>query len=378
MAIDDAVLLDPERLISEGGSVLAAIASAGAELRTGVAETDPDAVAALAAAGRPRALVVMGAGGSSAAGEVLAACAGRGSSVPIVTTAGPGLPGWVGPLDLVVAVSASGASPETLAVVAEAGRRGCSIVGISGSGGDALQTAVAHARGLALQVGRLPQPRRARTLTWRLAAPLLLIGQALGIVEGGSGILDAVADELDVVTLQCGPGVELGANPAKDLALAAAQGYPMVWGTPGVPAVAARRASRQLAENAGLPSSSGAFPEIARTHARVLAGPWGHPDDDIFRDRVSEPEPSARPHLVLLSDDESDALSTELLLATESVAASAGLWVQRIDGGSGHPLARFARLTQPLDLASVYAAALVGADPAGSAAGLHPALGTGR
>lgn len=378
MAIDEQVLLDPDRLIEAGGPVLAAIASAGAQLRTGMAEADDQAIAEVAAAGRPRAVVVMGAGGSSAAGEVLAVCAGRGSSVPVVTTTGPGLPGWVGPLDLVIAVSASGSSPETLTVVAEAGRRGCSVVGVSGSGGDELTSAVQQARGTHLAAGRMPGSRRARALTWRLAAPLLLLGQRLGIVDGNAAVLETAADEFDAVSLKCGPGIELGNNPAKDLALAAAENYLMLWGTPGVPAMVARRASRQLAENAGLPSGFGAFPEVARTHARILAGTRGSVESDIFRDRVDESERGARPYLVVLTDGECDDLSAELASATEAVAASAGISVERLDGGVGHPLTRLARLVQPWDLASVYAAALVDADPAGSAAGLHPTLGTGR
>ncbi|MFI0433994.1 MAG: mannose-6-phosphate isomerase, partial [Candidatus Nanopelagicales bacterium] len=117
MEVDEAVLADPSRLVAAGGSMLAGTAAAGASLRVGLLETDPDGVLAAAAGGRPRSLVVVGAGGSSAAGDLVAACAGRGSSVPVVTVGGPGLPGWVGPLDLVVAVSASGSSPETLAAV---------------------------------------------------------------------------------------------------------------------------------------------------------------------------------------------------------------------------------------------------------------------
>lgn len=376
MPIDDSVLADPDRLVTEGGAVLAATASAGAQLRAGIAETDSDVLASIAASGRPRAVVVMGAGGSSAAGEILAACGGRGSPVPVVSTGGPGLPGWVGPMDLVVALSASGESPETIAVVAEAGRRGCTVVGVSAGEGP-LHEAVRHARGQHLHVRHVPSPRLARTLTWRLAAPVLLLGQRLGIVDGGTEALHAAADELERASTDCGPAVELGRNPAKDLALAAAEAYLMAWGTPSVPAAAARRMARQLAENAGLPAGSGTFPEVARTQARILAGPWGEAEADIFRDRLAEPEGGVRPHLVLLTDAEADSVSSELVDACAQVAADSGIPVTRLDGGHGHPLTRFARLAQPTDLASVYAAAVAGADPAGSAARLHPRLGSG-
>jgi glucose/mannose-6-phosphate isomerase len=49
-------------------------------------------------------------GGSGIAGDVLAAVAGPTCPVPVVTHRGYGLPGWVGPVDLVVAVSCSGST----------------------------------------------------------------------------------------------------------------------------------------------------------------------------------------------------------------------------------------------------------------------------
>ncbi len=374
MPLDDLILSDPERFIAAGDAVLAATASAGGQVRAAVAQTDRQMIAELARHGRPRAIVVVGAGGSSAAGEVLAACAGRGSSVPIVITGGPGLPGWVGPLDLVVVVSASGESPEALAVLSEAGRRGAQLVAI---GGTALGTVTAAARGSHLDIGRIPEPRRARTLVWRLAVPLLLLAQELGVVEGTDVELAQAADELDVISMACGPGIDLGENLAKDLALLAAEGLALIWGTPEVPAAAARRGARQFAENAGIPALTGAFPEVARTHARILAGQWGDDADDIFRDRVEEPTASTRPHLVLLSDDACDPLSSALADVTASVAHEADMPMLLLDGGEGHPLVRLVRLIQPLDLASVYAAIALGVDPADTASGLDGRLGSG-
>ena len=67
-------------------------------------------------------------GGSGIAGDVLAAVAGPALPVPIVVHRGFGLPGWVGPMDLVIAVSCSGATAETLAALEEAVRRGCRLL----------------------------------------------------------------------------------------------------------------------------------------------------------------------------------------------------------------------------------------------------------
>ena len=211
-------------------------------------------------------------------------------------------------LDLVVAVSASGASPETLAAVGEAGRRGAHVVGIAGGG--PLVAAVADARGVMLGVGGAGSEATApaRLLLWRLAAPLLLLSGQLGLVEVSRGALAAAADELDAVALACGPAAELGDNVAKDVGLLCAEGVPMIWGTPGIPAAAARRFARQLAENAAVPALHGALPEVARTHARILADHAANDGGAIFRDRVDEGSAARRPSLTLLREADGDAL----------------------------------------------------------------------
>ena len=375
MVADEGVLFDPDRLIRVGGGLLAATAGSGGSIRAALADLDRDVLAQATDHGRPRAMVVVGAGGSSAAGDIVAACAGRGSAVPVVTTNGGSLPGWVGPLDVVVAVSASGASPESLEAVGEAARRGSALVGV-GYGGQ-LADLIEQARGTFLRLRSGPQPLPARALTWALTVPLMLLADGLKVVDTAESALTAAADVLDEQALAFGPGVEPGINTAKDLAIVAAESLALVWGTAGVPAAAARRAGRQFAENAGIPVVVGAFPEIARTHARVLTGAW-RGEEDIFRDRVAAPEPMQPPHLVLCRDDTTDVLSAELADAVASVARDAGVPVTWLDGGSGHPLVRFARLCAVTDFASVYAAAVLGVDPAGTAAALHPLLGSGR
>lgn len=375
MVPDEAVLYEPDRLVGAGGAILAATAASGASIRAALHDVDADVLRAAADQGRPRALIVVGAGGSGAAGDIVSACAGRGSAVPVVTLNGPSLPGWVGPLDIVVPVSASGNSPETLQVTAEAGRRGAQVVGV-GFGGT-LAEQVEQQRGTYIRLREPLDPLPARALTWALSTPLMLLADRLGVVDGADAALHAAAEVLDEQALTCGPMEPPGANPAKDLAVVMSESLGLLWGGAGVPAAAARRAGRQFAENAGVPAVVGALPEVARTHARLLAGSWG-PDDDIFRDRVAEPDAAPQPHLVLLTDDETDALSAELARVVTTVAQDAGVPVTALSGGAGHPLVRFARLSAVADFASVYAAAILGLDPAGTARSLHPLLGSGR
>ena len=81
---------------------------------------------------------------------------------------------------------------------------------------------------------------------------------------------------------------------------------------------------------------------------------------------------------MLFTDEEIDELSAELAEVVIKVAQDAGVPVTTLSGGAGHSLVRFARLSAVADFASVYAAAVLGLDPGGTAAGLHPLLGSGR
>jgi len=77
---------------------------------------------------RPRSVLVASLGGSAVVADVLELLAEPGSPVPVSVRRNLPLPGWVGPLDLVVAVSLSGRASGPLAVAAEAARRGASIL----------------------------------------------------------------------------------------------------------------------------------------------------------------------------------------------------------------------------------------------------------
>ena len=107
----------------DAGDMLAATASAGAQIRRSLASVDRDAIAAVASAGRPRSVLVTGMGGSGISGQILEAIANTCSGIPVVSSRGYGLPAWVGGDDLVVSLSCSGSTEETIAAAQEAARR---------------------------------------------------------------------------------------------------------------------------------------------------------------------------------------------------------------------------------------------------------------
>ena len=180
--------------------------------------------------------------------------AGRTCPVPVLAYRGYRLPGWVGPMDLVIAVSCSGSTEETLSAADEALRRGARLVTV-GAAGSPLAERSAGGRAVHLPVdaqGRLP-----RANLWGLAVPVVMTLDAAGLADVPRGTLAALADQLDAAAERCGPVVDSLANPAKALALELAGSLPYVWGASDVANVAADRTAAQLAENAKYPAVHG-------------------------------------------------------------------------------------------------------------------------
>lgn len=105
-------------------------ASAGAQVRESAALAAEANLSVLADDGRPRAVVIAGIGTAGRTGDVLATVAGPRCPVPVIPHRSAGVPGWVGAADVVIAVSASGRSPEALGAAEAAHRRGARLVAV--------------------------------------------------------------------------------------------------------------------------------------------------------------------------------------------------------------------------------------------------------
>src|SRR4029079_15710915 len=126
---------DADALTSaDRNGMLRAVASAGAQLREAAALAAEANLAVLADEGRPRAVVVAGVGTAGRTADLLETVAGPRCPVPVVLHRSAGIPGWVGAADAVIAVSASGRSPEALAAAEAAGRRGARLVAVGPPG----------------------------------------------------------------------------------------------------------------------------------------------------------------------------------------------------------------------------------------------------
>lgn len=360
--VDETLLDSPEALeAADPGQMLRAVASAGAQVRQARQLAEEADVRRVAEDGRPRAIVVVGMGGSGIAAEVLRAVVGARCPVPVWSHHAPWLPGWVGANDLVIAVSCSGTTEEVLAATEEAARRGCRLVTV-GSSGSPLAALARQARGRHVPVdacGRLP-----RANMWALSVPLLMTLDALGLVRVPAAVLDATADRCDSLAALLGPATPTGPNPAKALAVELAGGLPAVWGSGDVAEAAAYRLACQLNENAKLPVTYGALPEIAHNQVVALDGPFaGGGHGDFFRDRVDNSQGATTMRVVLLRDTVEHPHVTAQRQALVEVAQRRGTPVHEVVAQGEHPLERLAHLVVTGDFLSVYVALLQGTDP---------------
>jgi glucose/mannose-6-phosphate isomerase len=361
-----AELLDSPRGLdaADPDGMLPAVASAAAQVREAAALCAEAGVARFAAEDRPRSVVVLGMGGSGIAGDLLAAVAGPHCPVPVLSHRGHGLPTWVGAADLVIAVSCSGTTEETLSALEEAVRRGCRllVVGASGSPLEALGN-----RGRAVFVP-VSQGRQPRASVFALSTPLVIAADALGLLDCSREEVEATAVLLEQLATRNRPDAETVLNPSKTLALSLAGTLPMVWGSSPLSGVAAYRFACQLNENAKTPAVWGVLPEAGHNQVVALDGPFAGresaPSDDLFRDR-GEDEDVLRTqlHLVLLRDtDEHPGVARRAVVARD-LARARGVDVSELVSEGSSPFQRVGSLVAVGDWASTYLALAQGFDP---------------
>ena len=370
--VDEGRLDDPDALrVLDTRDSLRSLASAGAQVRRALVSADEAGVSRAAGGERPRSVLVAALGGSALVCDVLDLLAEPGSPVPVTTRRGAPLPGWVGPLDLVIAVSQSGRAAGPLALAAEAARRGASLLTV-GAAGSPLAEVSARARGVHVEVA-LPTPS-SRTALWSLLTPVLLAADAMGLVQCPASVLERVADVLDEVAEECRPSSEAFVNPAKILATGLGETVPIVLGDGPLTGVAAARAASMLARTARVPATYGALPDAASQVVACLDGPFGAglsaavggagpSGGDIFADPYLDAPPAPRLGLLALRDPDLAPQQVALADAVVESARESGVTVWEQQARSGQPIERLASLVALTDFAATYLALGLGLDP---------------
>lgn len=325
---DDARLEDPDALRA-ADHVLRPLAEAGARVRREAASAqvplsrlDPD--------DRPRAMITFG-----PEARLLRAVLEPTCPVPLVAWPRLGLPGWVGPLDIVVVMG--GGDKVSLAAAFEAVRRGCRLlVACPADSGLARQSASASTTLLPTSTG---DP---------LAAAILALVALHRLGLGPAVSPDAVADAMDTVAASCSYTLDATQNLAKSVALELAEAKPMVWGG----SILAARASRRIAE--ALRSASGRI--VLSADAGALLPLLSEvPLRDPFADPFEESDPiEQRPGLVLVDDGMDDEEAAEERERLRASALAKDVLVSNLTDTSGTAVERYVTVLQQGLFAAAY------------------------
>ncbi|MEU7648925.1 SIS domain-containing protein [Streptomyces huasconensis] len=391
--LDESLLDDPEALArADRRGLLRGVAEAGARVRTAVRHAAEAGLTELKPDGRPRAILIAGPGTAAVCvADLLDGLAG--ASCPVVRLAPTGvapaagalrwtLPGWVGPVDLLLIATPDGSEPGLSLLAEQAYRRGCTVVAVAPAR-TPLAESVEGSHGLTVPLATSPygayegahdeatretasyEARRvedeaapgAPCTLWALIVPLLVLLDRTGLITAPVDTLQKVADRLDRVAERCGPAIGTYSNPAKTLAAELADALPLIWTEGQSAGVAGRRFAATLAELAGHAALAAELPEALPAHGALLAGnPAGGDDaDDFFRDRVDDPA-ALRARVVLLRDRPVDLGGLTAAPAARELAHGHDVALSELEPEATDELEALAELIAVMDFAAVYLA----------------------
>ncbi|MGP4052860.1 SIS domain-containing protein [Streptomyces sp. 2A115] len=373
----DETLLDAPEALSEADrrGLLRGAAEAGARVRTAARHAAESGIPDLKPDGRPRAVMIAGPGAAAiCAADLLGTLAGAGSPVTRLAPTGVApaagamrweLPGWAGPVDLLLIATPDGSEPGLSLLIEQAYRRGSTVAAVAPARSP-LAEAVDGAHGLFVPMATAPYEQdepaapSAPGVLWALLTPLLALLDRTGLITAPPEALHKVADRLDQVAERCGPAIAMYSNPAKTLAAELAEALPVIWTEGPSAGPAGRRFVAALAELAGHPALTAELPEALAAHSVLLSGALaaGANPEDFFRDRV-EDQPVMHARVVLLRDRPPTGLSAAP--SARELALSHDTAISELEPEDGGDLETVAELIAITDFAAVYLALASGA-----------------
>jgi glucose/mannose-6-phosphate isomerase len=287
----------------------------------------------------PATVTFCGMGGSAAAGDALTAALGDRLLAPVTTHRGYVLPAHCGRGDLVVCLSYSGNTEETLAAYAEALRRGCRVAAVC-AGGELAERAQADGE----PVARVPGGLQPRAALGHLTGAALGSLASLGVIPDPEDEVEELRRPLEALAEELSP--ERGGGEAAAMAEWIGDRVPVVWGSEGPAEPAAWRWKCAFNENAKMPAFASSLPEL--DHHEVAG--W------------SEGRGSAFAVVALRHEGEHPSVGPRLRASLEEVASS-GLQAREIRARGPGPLTAVLSLMLLGDATSAYHAVARGVDP---------------
>lgn len=202
-------------------------------------------------------IVILGMGGSGIGGAIARTIGLKKCSVPIIQHGDYDLPQFVGAESLVIAVSFSGNTEETLIAVQEAAKNNAKIIGIC-SGGELEKLSIKYKFPCFLVKYNAIQPRVAFASQF---IALLGILAKLGYIDVNDEEIKKTISNIDNLNKQIEINITKFENPAKKLAQKIGDRIPVIIGS-GYLAEVARRWKGNFNENSNYVSYSEVLPEM--------------------------------------------------------------------------------------------------------------------
>lgn len=218
-------------------------------------------------------VLILGMGDSGFGGDVAAACARPFAPLPIVVYGGYLPPSWVGRSTLVIAISESGTTEETLESLEAAVESGASLVAVTNGG--ALEAFARRVGAPVLPVVESgPMPRAS---LGSLATPVMLALEQIGLFPGARLWLD----EAVTVLRQRREQLLSGSSPALELAETIGKTVPVIYGGGAIGTTAARRWKIAFNHNVKTPAFWAPMPDLCHNE---LSGWTGSviPTEELF------------------------------------------------------------------------------------------------
>lgn len=290
-------------------------------------------------------VLVLGTGAAGWVGDLLAAVAGPFMPVPLVVHKGFEPPSFVDPSTLVVAISASGDSPEVVASAGVCVEAGAKLFAVTSGGQLGALADASEAPTVFLPHAATDVPVAPRARIGALAIPVLKAFDALGLYPGGRDWIAAAIEQLKVRRDELRTPDSAAAQLARELNGT----IPLVYGGGRLGAVAAARWKAQLNQTAKTPAFAGELPDVVHGE---LAG-WGQ-HGDITRQVLS---------LVLLRHDDEAPEIAEQFGLVEAWTDEVVTHIHTVRAAGEGALAQLLDLAFTGDVVALSLAAAAGIDP---------------
>lgn len=204
---------------------------------------------------------VCGIGGSAIAGDILSAHLSEESASMLPVVRGPDMPGWVDADTLVIAVTYSGNTKESLELFRVARKRGCAVVGVA-SGGRLLDECEASG----IPFLRVPSGIMPRAAMGYLLGSIALVIEAARMAPAATA-LRRILPDLAVYRESVAPQRKSRSNEAKKMSKKLYGHLPAIY-APRALRPAATRWQTQMNENSKMLAVSGELPEM--NHNQII------------------------------------------------------------------------------------------------------------